>query len=233
MPYLSKLKIRLHSLRGDADIFASLSDPNPTNNNFDYRSRTGERIDEVVIQETTGRDPFTNSIYFSIYGNTFAQIKVEFEFEYKPSYNEQLTKALAIGDGSHRFEVIADEYEERLYSFAPWWSGKENRTVVFLADVLYNRVFFYTQWNAYPKHFRTSKHDINDTVAVYGGEPDHHNNGTYYTRLRPDFALYDLMSKRQYIYNMYAFSMAPSAFNEPQNGWETIALGEEYVGVTN
>ena len=41
------------------------------------------------------------------------------------------------------------------------------------------------------------------------------------------------MSKRQYIYNMYAFSMAPSAFNEPQNGWETITLGEEYVGVTN
>ena len=91
-------------------------------------------------------------------------------------------------------EFIQDEYSEDFYSFAPWWSGKESRTVVFLADVIQNKVFFYSQWNAYPRHFMTTKHDVNDVIAIYGDDSDYHSDGKYYVRLRPDFALFDLLS---------------------------------------
>jgi hypothetical protein len=87
--------------------------------------------------------------------------------------------------------------------------------MVFLADVIYNKVFFYAQWNAYPKHFLTTKHDVNDTIVVYGSDEDYHHTGDWYVRLRPDFAMYDLLSEREYIYQMYLFS-------QPQaNGGET------------
>ena len=85
---------------------------------------------------------------------------------------------------------------------------------MFLAEVLVNKVFFYAMWNAYPKHFYTTLHDFNDTIVIYGNSSEHHNDGDYYIRLRPDFALFDLVSERQYIYNMYGFSQTPSAFNE-------------------
>ena len=108
---------------------------------------------------------------------------------------------------------MPDEKAERFYSYLPWWSDYDNRTSVFLADVIFNKVFFYVSWDEYPLHFLTSIQDINDTVAVYGNNSMSHHEGSYYIRLRPDFALYDLISDRQYIYNMYAFSMAPSSFD--------------------
>ena len=82
------------------------------------------------------------------------------------------------------------------YSYKPWWSMQENRTIVFIADTIFNKVFFYAMWNNYPKHFLTSMHDVNDVIAIYGGNPNYHNNGEYYIRLRPDFKLYDLISQR-------------------------------------
>jgi len=89
-------------------------------------------------------------------------------------------------------------------------------------------------WNDYPKHFLTSMHDQNDVIAIYGNNPYYHNSGQYFVRLRPDFKLYDLISQRQYIYNMYAFSQAPSAFlNETRRAWETLELGEDYLGFIN
>ena len=54
--------------------------------------------------------------------------------------------------GAKQFEVLLGEYEERLYAFDPWWGGRENRTTVFLADMIRKAVFFYAAFNEYPKH---------------------------------------------------------------------------------
>jgi hypothetical protein len=78
----------------------------------------------------------------------------------------------------------------------------------------------------------TTKHDVNDTIIYYGDDPDYHSDGTYYIRLRPDFALYDLISKREYIFKMYTFSMTPAAYDAPR-GFETLELGREYLGFAN
>jgi len=232
-PYINKLKITLHSLLGDADLFASHTQSNPTNDNCDWKSRLIEPIDQVVIENLGGQVNFDRPIYFSVYGNSYSEVKIVFEYTYAPYYDAELDKAVAIADNSSIYTNIPDEYGERLYSFTPWWSGKENRTAVFLADVLVNKVFFYSRWNAYPKHFYTSKHDFNDTIAIYGNDEGNHHNGTYYVRLRPDFALYDLLSARQYIYNMFAFSQTPATWETKELAYENMELGETYVGFAN
>lgn len=103
-----------------------------------------------------------------------------------------------------------------------------------MADVIFNRVFFYSAWNEFPKHFATTKHDFNDTIVYYGDDPQYKLRGTYYIRLRPDFSLYDLISKRQYIYNMYTFSQTPASFaNEIPKSYENLELGIDYLGFSN
>jgi hypothetical protein len=101
--------------------------------------------------------------------------------------------------------------------------------------VIFNKVFFYSQWNDYPKHFLTTKHDQNDTIIYYREEKDYHyKEGSYYIRLRPDYALYDLISSREYMYNMYAFSQPPrNGSLLSRGGWETLELGKNHVGYTN
>lgn len=193
-PYINMLKITLHSLVGDADLFVSQTDRNPTNDNAQWKSRLIEPFDQVVIKAGGSEVDLSKPIYFSVYGNVYSEVKILFEYSFSPNYDEQLEQAIPIGDGSSEYTMIPDEYGERLYSFTPWWSGKENRTSVFLADILVNKVFFYSRWNAYPKHFYTSQHDYNDTIAIYGNDQESHHNGTFYIRLRPDFALYDLLS---------------------------------------
>jgi len=129
---------------------------------------------------------------------------------------------------------LADEYSEGFYSYSPWWSGSENRTIVFLADVIFNNVFLYADWNRYPKHFITTKHDVNDTIAIYGGDEYYRDHGTYFIRLRPDFALYDLLSDREYIYRLYFFSQTPASQEDDYAAaYETLDLGREVLGFSN
>jgi hypothetical protein len=151
----------------------------------------------------------------------------------RPTFNVKLQAARAIGDNRNQYDVFYDEYAEGFYSFTPWWSGRENRTIVFLLDTIFNKVFFYSQWEAYPKHFLTTKHDANDIVSYYGDDADYHNDGTYYIRLRPDFALYDLISKREYMFKMYTFSMAPASYDSKLAAYETLELGNDYLGFSN
>ena len=141
---------------------------------------------------------------------------------------------MQIGESQFIYQNLPDEKAEGFYSFKPWWSGRENRTVVLLSDTIFNKVFFYSMWNAYPKHFLTSKHDVNDIIAIFGDDADYHSNGEYYIRLRPDFSLADMISNRQYIYNMFTFSQTPAAFsNEKERAFETLELGNEYLGFVN
>jgi len=240
-PYLSSLKIKVHSQLGDADLFVSTDSDNPIpdHGKCDFSSRRAASLDEVTILEPAHGETYLNKpVYFSIFGATAAQVYVTFEYEFKPSYDERLAEATPIAEGSYDLEneELADEYAEKLYSFSPWWSGQEARTVVLLADVIQNRVFFYSQWNSYPRHFLSTEHDETDVIAIEADDPDYHSDGAYYVRLRPDFALYDLISTREYLYNMFAFSQPPAGPQEPgipTTAWETLELGAERLGFSN
>jgi hypothetical protein len=232
MPYLADLTIQLRSLRGDADLYASLTEQSPTASNADYASRKGDGYDELVILPREGQDVFNAPIYFSVFGRSYVQYEVTFEYNFRPEYNALLDTARQLGEGVPVLESLPSEYDDKLYSYVPWWGGRENRTAVFLADVIANKVFFYSQWNEYPKHFATSRHDEDDTIAIYGSHDDTKQNGTFYIRLRPEFALADLLSTREYVYNMYAFSMAPASHQEQTAGfaYETLEIGKKVVG---
>lgn len=68
---------------------------------------------------------------------------------------------------------------------------------------------------------------------IYGSDPDYHITGDYYIRLRPDFALYDLMAEREYIFNMFAFSQPPANGALTRNGFQTLELGVDQIGFSN
>jgi mannitol/fructose-specific phosphotransferase system IIA component (Ntr-type) len=44
-PYIQQLKITVNSLVGDADLFVSMTEPNPNNDNTNLKSRLVEPLD--------------------------------------------------------------------------------------------------------------------------------------------------------------------------------------------
>jgi hypothetical protein len=73
-PYLSKLKIRLYSMLGDADLFVSFKTPAPDIENHRFKSRRRNLIDEVTIEEQGGEIMLDRRIYFSVFGASNAQV---------------------------------------------------------------------------------------------------------------------------------------------------------------
>ena len=211
---------------GDADLFVSFDNANPKFNAFEYQSRKMSPIDQIKLRELS--DGYLNRpIFFSIFGNEKSEVSIKFSYEYKATYNEILQKSIQLADSQPNFQEIQDEKETRFYMYRPWWTGREKRSVVFIADMVFNKVFFFASWNHYPVHFRDSLHDKDDLIAIFPEDKDYHSRGgEYYIRLRPDFALYDMYSSRKYIFNMYAFAQAEYANNdEKENYYETMELG--------
>lgn len=95
-------------------------------------------------------------------------------------------------------------------------------------------MYFYSDWNNFPQHFLTAYKDQQDTITIYGNEEKYHwTGGRYFIRLRPDFALFDLISQREYIFNMNMFSMTPPTTNDTVRDYEIMLLDREYMGFAN
>lgn len=45
--------------------------------------------------------------------------------------------------------------EEIKFSYFPWWSASEDRTIVFTANVTFNNIFFYAKANDFPQFYTT------------------------------------------------------------------------------
>lgn len=73
-----------------------------------------------------------------------------------------------------------------------------------MADVVFNNIFFFAKPNDFPQFYTTELQDKNDIIAISSSQ--YKIQDTYYIRVRPDFALYDLISSREYIFNFIAFS---------------------------
>jgi len=101
-PYIKSLKIKLTTFQGDADIFMSLTDPNPNEKSHDLSSRRTTPIDEVHIEDLGNVGILNQPIYFSVYGYAMSQYFVQFEYEFMPTYDERLESAQQLGDGIPR-----------------------------------------------------------------------------------------------------------------------------------
>ena len=115
-PFLSKLTITLESVTGDADLFVSLTNSNPLQEDCDYSSRSMLPIDQVVIVDNGG-DILNRPIFFSVFGVSIAQVRITFSYEFKASYNQQLDRAVPIGDSNFLYQSLPDEKAEGFYSF--------------------------------------------------------------------------------------------------------------------
>ena len=131
-----------------------------------------------------------------MYAQTQAYFLLSFKMTYQYTYQEKLSKATPLLEGIPQYVYLKNEYQEKFFSFFPWWAGYENRTMIFYANVIFNNIFFYMQANDFPNFYLTDWRDKNDMIALRPQDTDYSLNNCYFVRARPDFALYDLISKR-------------------------------------
>jgi len=115
-----------------------------------------------------------------------------------------------------------------LFSFRPWWSQEENRTVVFYTEKVFNTLYMYVSPDAYPLgSTRVSWQGVNSTVSIFGSNPDYSYKSTYFLRVVPKFALFDTLSNKEFIVNTYAFSV------KNNDSFTDLYIDEEVMGYAN
>ena len=83
--------------------------------------------------------------------------------------------------------------------------------------------------NDFPQAFTTDLQDQQDVISIAPSQ--YKLTDGFYIRTRPDFALYDLISKREYIFNFVAFAQA---FTGPtSNRLIDLQIGDAQYGFAN
>ena len=171
----------------------------------------------------------SNHIFISIYGNVDSDFELDVKKIYHPHYNEKLEYAEPLVDGEPLHVYFENEWESRFLSFQPWWSGHEDRTVVFLADSMKNDVTFYLAVDDYPLIYQTDWVARNEMFSVHPDQVGYAYGrghfGTYFIRVRPGYILSDLIVNDPYEFHFHAFSQ-PSG-----NGLTDLYANEQVVGV--
>jgi len=52
---------------------------------------------------------------------------------------------------------MVDEYDEDFYKFTPWWHASEKRSVSLILQAVFNKLFFYQEYNKFPLFYLNSK----------------------------------------------------------------------------
>jgi hypothetical protein len=95
--------------------------------------------------------------------------------------------------------------DEAFFSFHPDWPENELSMVVLAAKVKFGSLYFYSAVDQYPRHYLDSIQEVNNVIAIDPRETPFNAMSTIFTRFRPDIALYDLVSKRETLFDFYAF----------------------------
>jgi hypothetical protein len=95
--------------------------------------------------------------------------------------------------------------DEGFVSFNPYWPESEMSMVVLAAKVNFGNLYFYSSVDQYPRHYLDSIQETNNVITIDPREIPFNSKSTIFTRLRSDFALYDFISKRETIFDFYAF----------------------------
>jgi hypothetical protein len=229
--YLSTLTVKLESIVGDADLVVSTSLKLPRLNdpsNMVFTSRQTDRFEAITLVRS---DNFTlnRPIYIGVYASSMTAYVLKFERTYTLQYQIKLEKATPLQENTPIALQYNEEYEESFFSYFPWWSASENRTMILFADVIFNKIFFYAKLNDFPQFYTTDWLDQNDAIAFK--PTDYSISDGVFIRVRPDFALYDLISKREYIFKFIAFSQINTG---PEAGkFIDLHCGDMQIGYAN
>ena len=187
----------------------------PTTTSYTYLSCSNGHYDQVVLTDTVD-DWLSDYIYISVYGAIYSEFELSFKVEYHPIQNEKLTKASPLTEAQSVYGDFEDEFGNAFYSYRPWWSMHENKSIVMLADSPLQSVTFYLALDDYPLVYLTDTEDNNqwiDKDEMFSLKPTDAGFsdaegyfGTYYIRVRPKYTLADLLVDTPYSYYFRAFS---------------------------
>ena len=180
-------------------------DPNPEIDQNQFEARGSDTYDSISLNNT-GNFSLGRPLYIGVYAQTTCVYRLSFEPVYILDYNAKLVSAVPIVDSVAYKNVFYKEESQVFYSFKPWWAGYENRTMIFFANVIFNKVYFHIRANDYPMWYLDEHIDRNDIITISPNDDDYSLNNGYYIRIRPDFGMQDLISDRQYIFNFLAFT---------------------------
>ena len=217
------------SYLGDADIFITTTPQfrRPSIENFEYQSRKMHYQDQIIIKDSVN-DLMSDYIYISIYGNMYSEYELSVNVKYHPHFNERLEYATPLWEREPVHVIFENEWATLFASYKPWWSMHEDRTVVFLAESFENDVTFYFAVDDYPLIYQTDLIAKNEmfSLAPEAREYTLGNGhfGTYYIRIRPAYALSDVIVDDPYEFNFHAFSQPAG------NGIADLYAGQTLVG---
>ena len=187
----------------------------PTTTSFTYLSCSNDHYDQVVLTDTVN-DWLSDYIYISIYGELYSEFELSYKVEYHPVQNEKLTKSIPLNEAESVFGNFDDEFGNAFYSFRPWWSMHENKSIVMLADSPMQAVTFYLALDDYPLVYMADMADKNqwlDSNEMFSLQPSDKGYsdaegyfGTYYIRVRPSYNIADPLVDTPYSYYFRAFS---------------------------
>ena len=88
-----------------------------------------------------------------------------------PAYDGRLAMAEPLVPAQPVYVSFKKEFEDGLFSYRPWWSAFEERTVIFLADNIQKNVYFYAAVDKYPIYLQTDLEDKKNMLAVNSSSP--------------------------------------------------------------
>jgi hypothetical protein len=187
----------------------------------------------VTIERKHFED-IAQEFYIGAYMQVRTAYRIRWKIIYGPFETDKLADASPVTSGTPYYEVMDEEWDEKFYSFQPWWSGAEKHEVVLTTETIYGSVFFYTGIDMYPRHWIDSYQDWNDAIKFTPDEITFNRENTFYTRVRPDFHLYDLIASKETIYNFYAIAQRvdidfiPLQLNTPIIGFANTTDNTNY-----
>ena len=73
---------------------------------------------------------------------------------------------MPLREGDSVYGNFGDEFDDAFYSFRPWWSVHENKSIVLLADSPLKVVTFYLELDDYPLVYLADWIDKNEMFAL-------------------------------------------------------------------
>lgn len=100
-------------------------------------------------------------------------------------------------------------------------------TMVFVAQIVFNNIYMYASADSFPISTLSQWQGKNNTMVVSPGTSGYSRTSTYYIRVVPNFALYDLLTTRQFIFYYFAFA-------QPQNtSLIDLQINDNVMGYAN
>ena len=187
-----------------------------------------EHHDQIKLNDTVNNF-MTDYIYIGVYGNVRSDYELIITPVYHPHFNERLMYATPLVERTPVHVYFASEWDSAFFSFKPYWSMHEDRTVVFLAESFQNDVTFYFTVDDYPLIYKTDFRSRNEMYSIHPEVPGYTiaegHWGNYYIRVRPGYILSDLIVNDPYEFDFHAFSQPAG------NGLTDLYANDPKIGV--